>query len=52
MFKGLNGFGRLMNIFMCAAMCVVLCIIIPFVVEANLGFRARSIRRHSCRASC
>ncbi len=37
MFKGLNGFGRLMNIFMCAAMCVVLCIIIPFVVEANLG---------------
>ena len=37
MFKGPNGFGRMMNILMCVAMCVVLSVVIPLAVEAGLG---------------
>lgn len=37
MFKGPNGFGRMMNILMCVVMCVVLSVVIPLAVEAGLG---------------
>lgn len=37
MFKGPNGFGRMMNILMCVVMCVVLSVVIPIAVEAGLG---------------
>ena len=36
MFKGPNGFGRMMNILMCVVMCVVLSVVIPLAVEARL----------------
>ncbi len=37
MFKGPNGFGRLMNILMCVIMCAVLSVVIPLVIEASTG---------------
>lgn len=37
MFKGPNGFGRLMNILMCIVQCVVLSVVIPLAVEQGMG---------------
>lgn len=37
MFKGPNGFGRLMNIFMCVIMCAVLSIVIPLLIQQPLA---------------
>ena len=37
MFKGPQGFGRMMNILMCAIMCAVLSIAIPLIIEGATG---------------